>query len=226
MAESHIDDATIGKMTEVLQVPLDGQSILNAEHDALASFMLVHPEIIRRTGDANILLILGNNLLYLIKDEIGIVLGTSHVEINNRGKGLVCLWLWQISHHDSSILTSFRHFLQINEDLRVTLVKVNPLREEHRGVAMGVEREHPIMHTVGLTVGTRLTHEPLEEGLPRFKTLRMPLHTQHRFILTALHRLNDAVRRTSYDTEPWTWLRNGLMMERVYHQLLLLIYIK
>ena len=53
--------------------------------------------------------------------------------------------------------------MKIDQDLRVTMVEVNTLREEHRGVAMGVECQHAVMRMTSLTITASLSHKPLEK---------------------------------------------------------------
>ena len=41
MTERHIDDAALGKVLQVLQLPIQRQTILDAQHDALPTLALV-----------------------------------------------------------------------------------------------------------------------------------------------------------------------------------------
>ena len=54
--------------------------------------------------------------------------------------------------------------MEIDEDLRVAVVEMDILREEHRCVAMGVEGEYPMMGVDGLSIEGCLGDKPLENG--------------------------------------------------------------
>ena len=139
MTERHIDDAALGEVLQVLQLTVEGQSVLDAEHDGLTAVAFVFVEVAWSAGDADILTVLLYNLLDLVKDEISIFEGSWNVERHLRGEGLADLRLWQISHHDGSVLTALGHLMEVDEDARITMVELYVLREEHRRVAMGVE---------------------------------------------------------------------------------------
>ena len=78
---------------------------------------------------------------------------------------------------------------------------------------MGIEGEHLLVHETRLAIAHRLADEPLEEGEPLSQALRMPLHTDDGFELSALHRLNDAIGRDGCDAEAVARLTYCLMME-------------
>ena len=73
------------------------------------------------------------------------------------------------------------------------MVKVNALREEHRRITVGIERQHTVVQLLSLTVGLGLIHQPTEQGQAFFEALWMPLYTNDRLILAALHRLDKMV---------------------------------
>ena len=109
--------------------------------------------------------------------------------------------------------------MQIDEDTRVALVEVDALRKEHRRVAVGVEGKDAIVEPMGLTIVLSLLHEPLEQRQTALHALRMPLDTQDGLELTALHRLDDTVRSCRHDTELFSWVADGLMVERIDEEL-------
>ena len=59
-------------MLQVGQLAVQGQSVLDAQHDALTALLLVGIEVCRRTGDTEICAILGHHLLYLVENQVGI----------------------------------------------------------------------------------------------------------------------------------------------------------
>ena len=187
-------------MLQILQFAIDSDAILYTKHNTLQTLMLVHPKVARRAGDTYIIAILTHNHLNLVEDAIGIccrILG----------------WLGQISHHDGCILPSFGHLVQINENLGIALLKVDSLGEKHRGIAMGIECEHTVVGAMRLTIALSLVNQPLEQWQALFQTLWMPLHTQYRFKLATLHRLDDAIGRLSHNLELIASLGHSLMME-------------
>ena len=132
MTERHIYDTTLGKMLEILQSPIDGDTVLDTQHDRLQALSFVLIEICWGTSDTDIPTILIDNRLYLVKDLISI--GS---RIKRR--------LRQIGHHNCCILPTFRHLMQINQDFRIPMIKTDSLREEHRCVTVGVKCQHTIM---------------------------------------------------------------------------------
>ena len=72
MAEGDIHHTTIGKVLQVLELAFECQSVLNTQHDTLQSLVLMHPEVVRGTGNRDIVLILTDDLLDLIEDQVGI----------------------------------------------------------------------------------------------------------------------------------------------------------
>ena len=189
MAEGHIDDATISEMLQVLQFSVKGNTVLDAKHDAFTPCPLVLPQVSRSTGDAHIVAVISANGCYLVKDMIG---------IGSR----ILRRLWQISHHDRSIEAAFGHLGQINENARVALIETDTLREEHGRVAMGVEGENTVVHTMGIPVARSLTNQPLEQGESALHTLWVPLHTQDRLELRTLNGLDNAVGCCGNGAEP------------------------
>ena len=105
--------------------------------------------------------------------------------------------------------------MQVDAYLRVALVEMDVLWEEHGGVAVGVEGEHAVVHLMGVVIGQCLLDEPMEQGHALFQTLRMPLHTDDGFVFVALHGLDDVVGRLGGDAELRSSLAHSLMMEAV-----------
>ena len=206
MAEGHIDDTSISKVLQILQFPIKGDAILNAEHNALAACLLILPKIGRGTGNAHIVAVIIGDSLDLVEDVISI----------SRG---ILRRLWQIGHHDRSIKPALSHLRQIDENAWVALVESDALREKHGCVAVGVESEHTVVNTMGLPIALSLAYQPLEEWQPTHHTLWMPLYTDDGFELRTLHRLDDAIGGCSNDSEFITRITNGLMMEGVNRNL-------
>ena len=80
MAERHIDDAPLCKVAELLQLTVQSQSVLDAQHDALPALPLVGIQVCRRTGDAEISTISVHDLLYLVEYQVRISRRSRDVE--------------------------------------------------------------------------------------------------------------------------------------------------
>ena len=202
VAEGHIDDATIGKVLQVLDLAVEGDAVLDAQHDRLAALALVLPEVGRGACNPHIVAVLLGDGLYLVEDIVG------------KGLGLFC-GLGQVGHHDGRIETPLRHLVQIGEDTRVALDEADALGKEHRGVAMGVEGEDAVVQLMGLTIIAGFLHQPPEQGQAALHALRMPLNAQYRLELAALHGLDDAIGGCRHDTELFSRVADGLMVEGV-----------
>ena len=85
--------------------------------------MLIHPKLVGGTGNADILVVLGNNIFYLIEDVVGKLFG-------------VVGRLGEVGHHNSGILMTFCHLVQIDQYLGIATTEIYILWEEHRGVAV------------------------------------------------------------------------------------------
>lgn len=68
MAERDINDAALGEMLHVTDIVLQGETVLDAEHDALSAIPLIAIKIGRSAGYAEILPVLAHNLFYLVED--------------------------------------------------------------------------------------------------------------------------------------------------------------
>ena len=145
MAESDIYHTTLNKVLKVLQLSVEGYTVLDTKHYRLTSITLILIQISRSTGDADILTICFCYLLNLVEDKISIFQRSWHIEIDKRRECLTNLWLRQISHHYRCILATLVHLMQIHKYLRVAMVEMYPLWEEHRGIAMSIECQYPIM---------------------------------------------------------------------------------
>ena len=139
VAEGDIYHASLGKVLHIAQIVLQGKTILNTEHDALSALSLVAVKIGRSSGDTQVVAVLAHDFLYLVEDEIGILQRSLHVEGYLAAEALAYLRLRQVSHHGGSILMSVGHLVQIHEDAGVAMIELHALREEHRGIAMGIE---------------------------------------------------------------------------------------
>ena len=201
MAKRHIDDATLCEVTQIDDAALDGCPVLDAQHDALTTSLLVGEEFVGGASDADILLVGCHDRLNLIEDAICHRL---HARLGG---------LWNVSHHNGSVLAALGHLMQIDEQTFVARSEIDTLWEEHGGVAMRIEGEHLLVHETRLAIAHRLADEPLEEGEPLSQALRMPLHTDNGFELGALHRLDDAIGRGGCDAEAVARLAYCLMME-------------
>ena len=163
---------------------------------------------------------LADHLLYTVEQSIGFGGG-------GKKRLLVALQLFQIGHHDDSVEAAFPHFEEVHLEQRVASTEVDVLSEEHRCVAMGVEREDRMMHTFRTLEQLRFIHDPGEDiatGVPGVaQTFGMPLHSENRLVLRGLHGLYHSVGRPCRHSEARGHLTYGLVMERVDGQLLLAV---
>ena len=200
MAKGHINNASINKVLNILQVTINSNAVLNTQHYALQPHMLVHPQVTRSAGNADIIAILTDNHLNLVENTVSVSLR-------------IIGGLRQISHHNSRILTTFGHLMKVDKYLSVTMVKVYSLREKHRSITMGIESQYSVVGSVGLTIALGLTNEPSEQRKSFFHTLRMPLNAKYRLKLSALHCLNYSISRFCNNSEFVASLSHCLMME-------------
>ena len=114
MAKRHIDDAALGKVVEVLNLAVQGVSVLNAQHDALLAKVLVLPQIIGGACQSNVLTAFLDNIFYLVENIVGI-------------RCRMISWLGQVCHHNGGVLMPFCHLMEVDENLGVTVHEVNLL---------------------------------------------------------------------------------------------------
>ena len=74
MTERDVDDAPLSEVLHIRQVVVQGQTILNAQHDALAALALVLVKVGGGTGNAQITTVAPHNVLYLVENQVGIEL--------------------------------------------------------------------------------------------------------------------------------------------------------
>ena len=164
--------------------------------------MLVEPEVIWGTGQCDVLTAGSHNVLYLVEDVVGIRFG-------------MVGGLRQVGHHDSSVLVSFRHLMQIDKDFWIAMGELNVLIKPHRCVAMRVEGQYALVNMACLTILCSLLNQPLEDGQSFVHTFGMPLHTDDALVLSALHAFDDAVGSLCRHPELVARFTDGLMVEGV-----------
>ena len=162
VAERDVGYATFSEVRNVCKVVLYGQTVFYSQNDALLSSRLVGIKLLGRAGQSHILVVFGNDVFNLVKDEVGIVSRPFHIESDLLAEGFTWFRLWQISHHGGGILAPFGHLMQVYEYAWVALVEPNVKREEHRRIAMGVERKHFGVHALGFGEGFGLLNDPLK----------------------------------------------------------------
>ena len=118
----------------------------------MAPLTLIGKQVGRRTGNTEITAILGHQFLNLVKNQVGILDRTCHVESNLRREGFANLGLREISHHDGSILMTFSHLVQVDKNALVAAAEIHTLREEHRRIEMGIEGEHTAVQVTGFPI--------------------------------------------------------------------------
>ena len=82
VAERHIDNAALGEVLQGLQLAVESQTVFDAKHDRFPAVALIFIQIAGGAGDAQIGLVVIDNLLDLVEDEVGIFRGACHVEID------------------------------------------------------------------------------------------------------------------------------------------------
>ena len=115
---------------------------------------------------------------------------------------------------------SLGHLVQVDEHVRVARVEADVLVEEHRRVAVAVERDDAPVHRLGVGERGGFCREPAEERQHALvpgenHALRVPLHAEHRLVFRRLDRLDDAVGCPSADPEAGCGLTDRLVVERV-----------
>ncbi len=123
---------------------------------------------------------------------------------------LTHLGLWQVGHHDHGVLPALGHLVQVVEYAVVALLETHALREEHRGVAMGVEGEDALVQLLGHVEVVGLVHQPAEQGLSLLPhPFGVPLHTHDGFELGTRDGLDDTVGRRRRHAEARARLRHA-----------------
>ena len=215
VAKRDIGDASLGEVLHVLHVVVERQSVLNGKHDALAAFPLVFIQVGRCAGDADVAVVLAHDVLNLVEDEVGILHGTAHGEGHLLRELLANLGLRQVCRHGDGALPSLGHFLKVHQDARVALVEMYALGEEHRGVAVGVERHDAAVQLLGHVEVVGLAHQPLKQWQSALQTFGVPLHAHDGAELRALDGFHDAVGGRGSDAEALSGLTDGLVVEAV-----------
>ena len=115
---------------------------------------------------------------------------------------------------------SVSHGGEVDEDAWVAGHEVDVLREEHRGVAVGIECKMIVVESACAGKEGGFAGEPTEDGkegvvIAEQHAFGMPLNADDGFALGALDCFDDAVRGNGTDTESRGWLMHGLVMEGV-----------
>ena len=164
-------------MTYVSQVLPKSKTVFYTEHNRFPAVSLVFIQVGWRAGYADVLAVLCNNLLQLIKNKVGIGCWRQAcrqslklwIMLNNTGnihclrKFLTNCRLWKIGSHDNSVLPSVRHLVQIIQYSRVALVETNALWEKHRSITMGIKRQNAVVKVLGFLKTGRLIDKPCKQ---------------------------------------------------------------
>ena len=204
MAQRHVSYAAVGKVLQVGDVIFYGKTVLYAQHNALLTSKLVALYIVRSACKRHILRLALHYLRYLVEYEVSVCLRRLYREVYEFAERLslaflrctvtLHIWLWQIAHHEGGVKPSLSHLVKINEYAWVALGEVNTLMEEHRRVAVSVERQHARVHLLRLAILPCPVNEPLEQWQSVFaEPFRMPLHSDDALMLRTLHCLYVAI---------------------------------
>ena len=165
-------------MGDIGKTALQCQTVLYAQHDALAPPPFVGIQLSGRTGNTYMVGIGGSDTLYLIEYQIRIGFRRDAVcvlfpaidfaVVYLIGKTLPRLGLWQISHHRHGIQLALRHLVEVYQHPGVSPLKMDALGEEHRRIAMGVECQYLAMQLLGLGKFPGPLQQPAEKGLSIF----------------------------------------------------------
>ena len=218
VAERDVGHAALRKSTDVFELVLQRKTVFNGQNDGFQPHSLVFTEVVGRAGESQVRLLLLDDGFNLVENAVGVCIGRESGQMRReRREFLVGLWLRQIGRHRNAVQTPVGHLVQIDEDARVALLEMDALREEHRRVAMGVERQNFFMYLFGFVIVTCFFHEPSKELQALFlQPFRMPLHAQNRLVLGAFHRLDGAVGSRRRDAESLPGVVNGLMVQRIH----------
>ena len=146
MTQRHICYATLGEVPQVVDVILNGKTVLYAEYYALASLRLVSLDVGYGACLCYLTVAVSHYALYLVEYKIGVLAWGVDRVVHQFTEGLALAslrcsvvgspGLWQVTYHGSGIKPSLTHLVQVNEYSLVAFQEVYPLMEEHRGVAM------------------------------------------------------------------------------------------
>ena len=146
-------------MVYVTDVSFEGQTVLDAQHNALLSFAFGLQKVVGSACERQVWAVLGGYGFNLREHEVGILarrdalLEGYVVPVLHHFHALAELfalaWLGQVAHHEHRILTAFGHLVQVYEDAWVALLEVYALMEEHRCVDVGVDSEHLRVQKLG-----------------------------------------------------------------------------
>src|SRR5574344_1943817 len=106
VTECYVNDASLCKMLQVLDIVFYGQTIFYTNHDALFAKMFVYYQILRSLGKSDVITFRCDDVVDLVKYTVSILLGPHAFWYFSRFR-----MLWQIGNHSNSICTSFGHLM-------------------------------------------------------------------------------------------------------------------
>ena len=195
VAKRGIDHAATAKVCYIGQICSEGKGIFDAGHHTAQPCLLVGREVGGRIGHAGLRTI-GHHVFQPVENLIGLGGGGGI-------GGSAATVLRKIGHHDRGIETAFGHFVNVDKDFRIAAVEIDVLIEEHRRVAMRIEREVRGVPTSGATIVVRFAHKVGEKcaRILAFEAFGMPLYAQNALALRAFHGFDDAVGSNGRDTQ-------------------------
>ena len=212
VTEGHVDHAAPPETLYLRKISPDGISVLYSPHHSPAAFAFQTVQVCWRISQTDALTT-GNHCFNFGQQSVCLL--RSGGQMLRRS-----LALRQIGHHDGGVKSPFGHLVQIDKHLGITVVEVNATIEEHRRVAMAVERQDTTMNVTSAAIESTLVHEATENRehhviSSREETLGMPLHTYGKAEISTLDGFNDTVSRPCRHTKVSSGTDNSLMMKGV-----------
>ena len=211
VAERHVDNAHFAEMLYEAKVAPNGVAVFYTAHNRLDAAPLVGRQFVGRACQSHAPCA-PHALFEFAEQPRRHACGIGASLVRERS-------LRDIRHHDAGVEATFCHLMEIHQQLRVAAVEVHAFVEEHRRVAVRVERQADLVEGFCLAECLRLRREVAEEGHHAFiaggeEAFRVPLHA-HDAARFVFHGLNHAVLRPSRCREAGTGVGYRLMVEGV-----------
>ncbi len=203
-------------MPHPFYVVAQGQRVFNGEHYRLSPRALVVDYLAGRAGNGDWYFRRFNQCLGAVENEVGIIERRRRGNRRDIAPNLIVYWLRHIRCHRRDIKQAVGHFFEVDLYFPVAPREIGPLREEHRRVAMRIERDNRPVQGLRALVNRRLADEPLEDFSALFaEPFGVPLDAHKRLVLRAFYGFDDAVFRAGDDAEIVRRAIDNLMMERI-----------
>ncbi len=133
VAKRDVNNAFLSVASHIVYVLGEGVAVFYGFHYGVLAFTFQAHQVCRCPCEFHALR-LANHFVYLLEYSV------RHAGCGGE-RSVITRSLRNVGSHYRSVETAFVHLVEVNEYLRVAATYVNPLRKEHRRVAMGIERE-------------------------------------------------------------------------------------